>query len=60
VLLGPPEELFVERVLVSNYPAAYPPARECALKLVAALRREIELDWAEVRRLASHDAIVDI
>jgi|GEM_PF-4296973 len=35
----------------------YPPARDCARKLAAAaLQGEIELDWAEVRRLAEDRA----
>jgi hypothetical protein len=52
-----PEELIVERVLVSVYPAEYPPARECARKLLAAaLQAELEVDWAEVRRLAENPA----
>jgi hypothetical protein len=54
VMLSPAEELLVERVLVSFYPASYPPARECAQKLIAAaLQKEIEMDWAEVERLAA-------
>lgn len=54
VLLAPAEELLVERVLVSFYPAPYAPARECAEKLIAAaLRHELEIDWPEVTRLAS-------
>jgi hypothetical protein len=53
VLLSPAEELLVERVLVSHYPAAYQPARECADKLIAAaLRNEFEMDWTEVLRVA--------
>ena len=48
-----PEELLVERVLVSVYPQADAPARECAKKLAAvALGGAMELDWKEVRRLA--------
>jgi hypothetical protein len=48
-----PEELLVERVLVSVYPQPYPPARECARKLAAvALGGEMEMDWKEVERLA--------
>jgi hypothetical protein len=48
-----PEDLLVERLLVSVYPAAYLPARECARKLAAvALGGGIEMDWGEVRRLA--------
>jgi hypothetical protein len=54
VVLCPAEELLVERVLVSYYPAAYEPARECASKLVAAgLRSEFEMDWVEVLRIAA-------
>lgn len=53
VHLCPIEELIVERVLVSRYPQDYPPARDCAKKLLAAaLLGEIETDWAEVKRLA--------
>src|SRR6267154_2205769 len=48
-----PEELLVERILVSVYPQPYSPARDCARKLVAvSLGGALELDWAEVRRLA--------
>jgi hypothetical protein len=51
------EELIVERVLISKYPGNYPPARECAKKLLAtALLGEIETDWAEVKRLAQNNA----
>jgi hypothetical protein len=49
-----PEELMVERVLVSVYPQPYPPARDCAKKLAAvALGGALEFDWQELRRLAS-------
>ena len=48
-----PEELLVERILVSVYPQRYEPADNCARKLVAvALNRYVEMDWQEVRRLA--------
>jgi len=48
-----PEDLLVERVLVSVYPQTYPPARETARKLIAvALRRGLDLDWQEVKRVA--------
>ena len=48
-----PEELLVERVLVSVYPQPYTPPRQCAKKLTAvALGGGMELDWKEVRRLA--------
>jgi hypothetical protein len=54
VCMNPVEELLVERVLVSVYPGEHPPARECAKKLAtAALLRDIELDWQEVKRLAN-------
>jgi hypothetical protein len=57
VRIAQPEELIVERLLVSTYPADYPPARDCALKLLAAgLLGEVETDWAEVRRLAQSSA----
>ena len=48
-----PEELLVERVLVSIYPQPYPPARACAKMLAAvALQGELAMDWQEVCRLA--------
>ena len=57
VRISPVEELIVERVLISKYPGDYPPARECAKKLLAAaLLGEIETDWAEVKRLAKNNA----
>jgi hypothetical protein len=57
VRIAPVEELIVERVLISRYPGDYPPARECAKKLLAAaLLGEIETDWAEVKRLAQDNA----
>ena len=53
ILLMKPEDLLVERVLVSYYPEENEAARNCAKVLAAvALRGEIEMDWAEVRRLA--------
>ena len=57
VRIAPVEELIVERILVARYPGDYPPARECAKKLLAAaLLGEVETDWAEVRRLAESPA----
>ena len=57
VRLSPVEELIVERVLVSKYPRDYPPALDCAKKIIAvALRNEVEADWDEIRRLAQLDA----
>jgi len=57
VRVSPVEELIVERVLVSKYPQDYPPALDCAKKIVAAtLRDEVEADWNEVQRLAETNA----
>ena len=57
VRISPVEELMVERVLISKYPQDFPPARECAKKLVgAALLGEVETDWTEVKRLAKNAA----
>jgi hypothetical protein len=57
VRLSPVEELIVERVLVSTYPQDYPPARDCAKKLLAAaLHGEVEVDWSEVKRIAEINA----
>ena len=57
VKVSPVEELIVERVLVSRYPQDYPPALDCAKKILAAvLEGEVEVDWAEVRRLANANA----
>jgi hypothetical protein len=48
-----PEELLVERVPVSVYPSANATARACARELaVVALTGALEVDWAEIRRLA--------
>lgn len=48
-----PEELLVERILVSVYPQESVPARQCARKLAAvALGGALGLDWNEVERLA--------
>jgi hypothetical protein len=53
VLLMKPEDLLVERVLVSVYPGENLAARDCAKKLIAMiLDGSIPVDWAEVRRLA--------
>jgi hypothetical protein len=53
VRVVPVEELIVERILVSRYPGDYPPALECAKKLIAAvLRDEVTANWPEVRRVA--------
>ena len=55
--VAPVEELIVERVLVARYPQNYPPAMDCAKKILAsALEGEVEVEWAEVRRLANANA----
>ena len=47
------EDLLAERVLISVYPQRHEPADACARKLIAvALSGQIELDWAEARRVA--------
>lgn len=57
VKVSPVEELIVERVLVSRYPQDYPPALDCAKKILAAvLEGEVEVDWNEVKRLANANA----
>jgi hypothetical protein len=57
VKVAPIEELIVERVLISKYPQDYPPALDCAKKILAvALQNEVEVDWQEVRRLANENA----
>lgn len=49
-----PEDLLVERVLVSFYPEKNEAARKCAKSFVAVvLRGGIVVDWNEVRRLAN-------
>jgi hypothetical protein len=54
VLIMKPEDLLVERVLVSVSPGENLAARDCAKAFIAvALREELEMDWTEVRRLAS-------
>lgn len=54
VLVMKPEDLLVERVLVSVYPAENPAARECAKKLSATiLDGMLPVNWDEVRRLAN-------
>lgn len=51
--LIPPEELLVERVLISIYPQANEEAQACARQLLAvALAGKMDVDWREVRRLA--------
>lgn len=54
VLVMKPEDLLVERVLVSVYPQPHPPARACARELaVVALGGAVKLDWSEVARVAN-------
>ena len=54
VLVMKPEDLLVERVLVSVYPGENRAARDCARKLIAViLDGVIPVDWSEVRRLAN-------
>ncbi len=49
-----PEDLLVERVLVSFYPEENPAARECAKRFLAViLTGGIAVNWNEVRRLAN-------
>lgn len=53
VLVMKPEDLLVERVLVSVYPGMNRTARECARTLAGvALRGQIEMDWGEVQSVA--------
>jgi hypothetical protein len=54
ILLMKPEDLLVERVFVSFYTGENKAARDCAKVLTAvALRKEIEMNWDEVQRLAN-------
>lgn len=53
VVLIQPEDLLIERVLVSVYPQDNPSANVCARKLIAvALSGLLEIDWENVRQLA--------
>jgi hypothetical protein len=53
-LLMKPEDLFVERVLMSHYPGKNDSALKCAKILASVvLRGEVEMNWTEVRRLAN-------
>jgi hypothetical protein len=53
-LVMKPEDLLVERVLMSYYLGESQTARQCAKILISvALRDEIEVNWDEVRRLAN-------
>jgi hypothetical protein len=54
ILLMKPEDLLVERVLISIYPGENQAARDCAKKFVAViLGGMIEVNWDEVRRVAN-------
>ena len=54
ILLMKPEDLLVERVLMTFYLGESQTARDCAKKLVAMiLDGVIPVDWGEVRRLAN-------
>jgi hypothetical protein len=54
VLVMKPEDLLVERVLISVYPQPNVPARKCARILaVVALGGAVKMDWEEVLRVAS-------
>ena len=54
VVVMKPEDLLVERVLVSVYPERNPAARDCAKKLAAvALGSAMDINWNEVRRVAN-------
>src|SRR5262249_59749996 len=49
-----PEDLLVERVLVSFYPQKNPSALKCARELaIVALGGAVNMDWNEVLRLAN-------
>lgn len=48
-----PEDLLVERVLVSFYPGKNPAALNCARQLaIVALGGALKMDWKEVLRIA--------
>jgi hypothetical protein len=54
VLIMKPEDLLVERVLVSVYPEKNEQARKCARELVVvALAGAVSMDWNEVLRVAN-------
>jgi hypothetical protein len=54
VLVMTPEDLLVERVLVSFYPENNPAARDCAKKFISMiLEGAIMVDWNEIKRLAN-------
>jgi hypothetical protein len=54
ILVMKPEDLLVERVLMTSYLGDNPTARDCAKKLIAmSVDGVIPTDWSEVRRLAN-------
>ena len=54
ILLMKPEDLLVERVLVSVYPEKNKVAHKCARELVVvALVGAVNMDWSEVLRVAN-------
>jgi hypothetical protein len=54
VLVMKPEDLLVERVLVSTYPGPNATARACARELaVVALSGEVQMNWDEMLRVAN-------
>jgi hypothetical protein len=54
VLVMKPEDLLVERVLVSVYPGENQTARDCVKKFIAViLGGDMAVNWDEVRRLAN-------
>jgi hypothetical protein len=54
VLVMKPEDLLVERVLVSVYPGTNETARKCARELASvALKNLVTMDWREVLRIAN-------
>jgi hypothetical protein len=54
VFLVSPEDLLVERVLMSAYPIPDESSAMCARKLIAvAVTGQVEMDWLELRRLAA-------
>jgi len=54
VLVMKPEDLLVERVLVSTYPEPNASARACARELaVVALSGDVPMNWDELRRVAN-------
>jgi hypothetical protein len=53
-LVMKPEDLLVERILISYYPETNPTARDCAKKFIAViLDGGVAVNWDEVRRLAN-------